>query len=262
MLYPAKGTQAKQKPQVLVMTSRQELVLTWQEELSAWLPQVITNLTLEFMRVDHVVRIATPEEFGKPDLDNVRRWLFAKAAPSDLVSSFLWTTSAEKMRDPHVLAFGKRFFDDNIPALSKGSFPKTSSLGLLPRTLVARQDDSCHEKIWREFERMLLNFTSLVDDSPYDDVFPTIDAFFSHLSDIDRALAFDSETGACFSLDRGSRTNVHRLADTEVLVATEQAWKHRQGSFLLRDNVVAIVDIVDEDGTTRVAFDYPASEHD
>lgn len=245
------------------MTSCSELSLTWNNALTEWLPAVITKLALEFLRVDHVVRIATREEFENPELDHVRRWLFMKSAPSDLFMTLL--LGSGQVQDPkQILQAGKRVFDDNIVALSKGHFSHVSILTLLPRALVVRQDDVCREEIWREFERILLDFVSpLGAKTSFDEVAPfaKVHTFLRHLHARDRALAFDSETGACFSFDHGSLTNVHRLEDIDVLVATERAWQCRQDSFLLRDNVVAVVDLVDEDGTTRVAFDYPPWEH-
>lgn len=244
------------------MTSSSELSLTWRNALVEWLPRVLANFTLEFLRVDHVVRVVPCEELSSPDLASVRRWLIVKIVPIEVMA--FWFESFGRQRfDENFLPFGKKCLTTYLEAWSAGRLPNESCFTPLRSALVPQLDDLCREDIWRGLEPLLNKFSGPIYS--FDDLhvgnWPKAQAFVKHLCAKDRAITFDGETGECFSCDRDSLTDIDSFFTTDVLCATEQAWKRHQGSFHLRDNVLAIVDVVAQDSQTRVAFDYPFSEH-
>lgn len=241
------------------MTSSIELAATWNNALVELLPRVIVHLTLEFLRVDHVVRVVPCEELWSPDLARVRRWLFVNLVPIEVL--FHWRRAAWDKREAHedLFEFFRNCLADYIGCIVTDSLPPGSCFKILHQPLVSHLDDACREEIWRSMELVLAQFAGPNPCHAGAADWPKARWFLSQLVSKGSSIAFDGETGECFSCDRNSVPS--RLFETDVLVAAEQAWKCPQGSFRLRDNVLAIVDIGDEEGTTRVAFDYPASEH-
>lgn len=246
------------------MASCKELALNWNSALSTWLPCVIVNLTIGFLRVDHVIRIVSCADLLREDLDKVRTWLFAHLAPFDLFHlcmNKIVETQGEASADLAVL--GDEIFRRYMPELRAGIFFETSCLDKLPVALVSDQNDSNDAEIRRFLHKTLKELSDqvsagLLPDQPALARPVGLETFMTALSSSDKALAFDSETGACFSLDPGSRgSNIVHLfgRGPDVLAATEHAWQTRLESFPVRDNVVAIVDVVAEDGQTRVAFE-------
>lgn len=242
------------------MTSSSELFLTWHSVLTKWLPCVMANLTLEFLRVDHVVRVVPCEIICSPDLAIVRKWLFVKVVPIEVL--YFWFEALSRRRfDGTLLTFGKSVLDRYLRSCAAGVFPEGSCFTPLPSIRGLQLVNSCRDEIWRDLETLLRKFSGPI--ASLEDVanWPKARAFLNDLATRTRAVAFDGETGECFACDRDTLTNVNSLFVTDVLCATEQAWKRLQGSFSLRDNVIAIVDVVvAQDGQTRIAFDYPAGE--
>lgn len=247
------------------MASCKELALNWNNALSTWLPSVIVDIALGFLRVDHVVRILPCDELWQPNLDNVRNWLFFNIAPFDLF--YLCMDKIAKSRGidwSNLTLLGKNIFDKYMPAMRAGCFSEELCLRALPVTLMSTHDESRDNEIWKFLRTMLVGVETHAPNMGLSPDAPQllmklagVKEFLTGLSSSDRALAFDSETGACFSFDRGSQRNIDHLfgRGTDVLAATEQAWQTRRDFFHLRDNLLVIVDVVDEDGQTRVAFE-------
>lgn len=234
------------------MTSSSELSSAWHGALTEWLPCVVTNLTLEFLRVDHVIRIVPYIELSSPELVRVRRWLLVNLVPIEVF--FFWFGAFDLRRfDEDLLPFGKACLARYLECCAAGSFPDGSCFAPLAHVLMPRLVDSWRDEIWLDLESRLTHFSRPASFFDAIGDWPKARAFLQGLA-MKGAIAFDTKTGACFSCKPGSCDNIDCMFDSAVFVATEQAWKHRQGSFLVRDEF-AIVDILDEAGQTRIAFD-------